>query len=54
VRAHYGVIVVAIDQGDGEMEFNPPASHTIHAGDTLVVIGKRPDLEKLENDCSSR
>ena len=54
VRAHYGVIVVAIEQRDGEMEFNPPASHTIHAGDTLVVIGKGADLKKLENDCSSR
>ena len=54
VRAHYGVIVVAIKQDDGKMEFNPPASHTIHAGDTLVVIGKGADLKKLEIDCSSR
>ena len=54
VRAHYGVIVVAIEQSDGEMEFNPPASHTIHAGDTLVAIGKGTDLKKLEADCSIR
>ncbi len=54
VRAHYGVIVVAIKQDDGKMEFNPPASHAIHAGDTLVVIGKGADLKKLEIDCSSR
>ena len=53
-RAHYGVIVVAIEQSDGEMEFNPPASHTIHAGDTLVAIGKGTDLKKLEADCSIR
>ena len=54
VRAHYGVIVVAIEQSDGEMEFNPPVSHTIHAGDTLVAIGKGTDLKKLEADCSIR
>ena len=54
VRAHYGVIVVAVEQANGKMEFNPPASHTIHAGNTLVVIGNTSDLKKLENDCSSR
>ena len=46
--------LMAIKQDDGKMEFNPPASHTIHAGDTLVVIGKGADLKKLEIDCSSR
>ena len=54
VRAHDGVIVVAVEQANGKMEFNPPASHTIHAGNTLVVIGKTSDLKELENDCSSR
>ena len=53
VRVHYGIVVVAIEQADGKMSFNPPASHTIHAGDTLVVIGKGPDLRKLGNDCAS-
>ena len=46
--------MVAIKQDDGKMEFNPSASHAIHAGDTLVVIGKGADLKKLEIDCSSR
>jgi voltage-gated potassium channel len=54
VRAHYGVIVVAIGQRDGEMEFSPPTSHTIRAGDTLVAIGKDTDLKELEVDCSNR
>jgi voltage-gated potassium channel len=53
VRSHYGVIVVAVEQADGAMQFNPPASHTIHADDTLVVIGKSSDLKKLEIACSS-
>jgi K+/H+ antiporter YhaU regulatory subunit KhtT len=48
------VVVVAIEPSDGEMEFNPPASHIIHSGDTLVVIGKVSELKDLEKDCLSR
>jgi len=54
VRSHYGVVVVAIEPSDGKMEFNPPASHIIHSGDTLVVIGKVSELKDLEKDCLSR
>jgi voltage-gated potassium channel len=54
IRSQYGVIVVAVEQADGTMEFNPPASHAIHGGDTLVVIGKSSDLKKLEDACSGR
>ena len=54
IRTQYGVIVVAVEQADGTMEFNPPASHAIHGGDTLVVIGKSSDLRKLEDACSGR
>ncbi|MEE8349974.1 MAG: potassium channel protein [Acidobacteriota bacterium] len=54
IRAHYGVIVIAIQQADGTMEFNPQASHTIHAKDVLVVVGKGRDLKSLEDDCSGQ
>ncbi|MDA2931146.1 potassium channel protein [Acidobacteria bacterium AH-259-O06] len=51
IRSRYGVVVVAIKQADGEMVFNPEASHKIAPGDILVVIGKTLDLNRLETDC---
>jgi voltage-gated potassium channel len=51
VRHNYGVVVVAIKQANGEMTFNPAASTKLLANDILVVIGKNPDLQRLEKDC---
>ena len=51
VRHKYGVVVVAIKQANGEMAFNPEASTRLSANDILVVIGKNPDLKRLEKDC---
>ena len=51
VRHNYGVVVVAIKQANGEMAFNPEASTRLLANDILVVIGKNPDLQRLEQDC---
>jgi len=51
IRRTYSVVVVAIKQADGEMAFNPEASTKLAANDTLVVIGKTPDLKRLETDC---
>ena len=52
IRNRFGVIIVAIKRKSGEMVYNPEATETILAGDVLVVIGKKPDLEKFEADCS--
>jgi len=52
IRNRFGVIIVAIKRKSGEMVYNPEASEKILAGDILVVIGKKPDLEKFETDCS--
>ncbi len=51
IRHRYGVVVVAIKQANGEMTFNPEASTRLSVNDILVVIGKNPDLKRLEQDC---
>jgi voltage-gated potassium channel len=48
VGSRCGVIVVAVQQPDDEMTFNPSASIRIHAGDRLVALGEVEDLEQLE------
>ena len=41
------VIIVAIRDDDSQMRFNPSSETRIHAGDTLIALGKRHDLKKL-------
>jgi voltage-gated potassium channel len=44
-----GIIIVAIKQSDGTMQFNPTFRSTINAGDTLIVIGEVSRLRVLED-----
>jgi voltage-gated potassium channel len=48
IRQKYELIVVAIKRADGEMLFNPTPRTLIQAGDTLILIGMRKNLEALE------
>jgi voltage-gated potassium channel len=43
-----GVIVLAIRKPGGETTFNPPPEFEISAGDFLIVMGERSNLQKLE------
>ena len=47
IRRDMDVILVAIRKKGGEMKFNPSSGTRIDAGDTLISLGKRADLEKL-------
>jgi voltage-gated potassium channel len=48
-----GVIVLAIRKKDGETTFNPPPEFEITAGDHLIVMGERSNLQKLEQILTS-
>jgi voltage-gated potassium channel len=48
MRREYGVTVLAIRRGDGEMLFNPEPDATISPGDHLIVMGKTASLQSLE------
>ena len=52
IRNRYGVVIIAIKRTSGEMVFNPEPSEKIASNDILVVIGKRPDLQRLEKQCA--
>ncbi|MGD8961728.1 MAG: potassium channel protein [Desulfobacterales bacterium] len=47
LRKDFGVIIVAIKKISGDMIFNPMPSETLEAGDVIVVIGKREDLQRM-------
>ncbi|OGC82783.1 MAG: potassium transporter TrkA [candidate division Zixibacteria bacterium RBG_16_43_9] len=53
LRLKVGVIVLGIHKKSGQMLFTPPPDAKMEPGDTLIAIGKREDLEKLEKLTSS-
>ncbi len=48
IRGEMQVVVLAIRRAGGAMEFNPPASAVIEAGDCLVVMGEGEALRRFE------
>jgi len=48
IRQKLNLILVAIKRADGEFLFNPTPQTPILAGDTLIAVGLRPNLETLE------
>ena len=49
LRQDYGVIIVAIKKKSDEMIFNPTPSERLDAGDVIVYIGKKEDLEGMND-----
>ncbi len=49
LRQDYGVIIVAIKKKSDEMIFNPMPSERLDAGDVIVFIGKKEDLEGMND-----
>lgn len=48
LRSELKLIVVAIKKGTGKMIFNPDPEIALEAGDTLVALGSRDQLQRLE------
>ncbi len=54
IRKDYDLIVVAIKKKSGEMIFNPSSQAKIQEGDTLVALGDRNNLNRLEKKLGLR
>ena len=48
IRKELDLIIVAIKKADGKMLFNPASHTTIQIGDTLIALGQKSSLLKLE------
>lgn len=48
LRKEWNLIILAVKDAKGSMHFNPSFETEIKAGDTLVVLGKAPDLGSLD------
>lgn len=47
VRETTGAYVLAVRNKDGDIDTNPAASTTVHAGDRLVVLGTGAQVESV-------
>jgi voltage-gated potassium channel len=48
IRSELGIIIVAIKKPGGRMAFNPAPEAVLEAGDLLITLGHRQQLDKLE------
>jgi voltage-gated potassium channel len=48
LRPDLGLIIVAIKRQQGDMLYTPPPDARMEAGDTLIALGRRQQLEQLE------
>ncbi|THB78817.1 MAG: potassium channel protein [Desulfobacteraceae bacterium] len=44
IRQNFNLIIISIKKASGEMLFNPSYDTLIESGDTVIVMGKTPDL----------
>ena len=47
IKRRTGVIVVAIKRADGQLEFPPDGDEILAAGDSVVLLGRRPNLDQF-------
>ena len=45
-----GLLVVAVKKADGTMTFNPGAELVFQSDDTIIVMGKREDIDRFRED----
>jgi len=48
IRSDLDLIIVGVKKESGEMIYNPSSETQLEAGDTLIILGERRNLDKLE------
>ncbi len=48
IHLELGIMVVAIKKAGGGMVFNPPGDARMEGGDTLIALGRRAEIDRLE------
>jgi voltage-gated potassium channel len=54
LRQDHGLIIVAIKKGRGTMIYTPPPETVMEAGDTLIALGRRSQLDHLEKVAAAK
>jgi voltage-gated potassium channel len=54
LRQTTGIIVLALRRADGQIQVNPKESALLREGDTLIVLGSREDVERIDHQRTRR
>jgi voltage-gated potassium channel len=54
LRERAGVTILGVRRANGQMLINPGADTRLHAGDTLIALGKRSDLDRVDGKSQKR
>ncbi len=54
IRSRYNIIIIAIMTKNQDTIFNPRADYVIEPGSTLICVGTKEDMEKLERVISEK
>jgi voltage-gated potassium channel len=54
VRQTYGLIVLALKKAEGGMLFNPEGNTRVEAGDVLIAMGRRSELQRIGEELRAR
>lgn len=49
-RARYGLLIVAVRRGDGNLIFNPDVDTRFEAGDAVIAMGREDGVERFRTD----
>ncbi len=47
LRKNYGIIIVLIKKNNGDMIYNPQPTEVLDSDDVLVVLGKKDDMDRM-------
>ncbi|MBU2429460.1 MAG: TrkA C-terminal domain-containing protein, partial [Proteobacteria bacterium] len=50
IRQDFNLIIISIKKASGEMLFNPHFETLIEPKDTVIVMGKSPDLRRFSKE----
>jgi voltage-gated potassium channel len=48
IHLEMGIMIVAIKKAGGGMVFNPPGDARLESGDTVIALGRRAEIDRLE------
>ena len=49
IRPRFNLIIIAIKKPDGEMVFNPGPKEVLHKEDTLLIVGRKTDMDAFKD-----
>ncbi|MBD3220204.1 NAD(P)H-binding protein [bacterium] len=47
IRSHFNLIIIGVRKPGGELVFNPGPEHVLEAGDEIVILGSRDQLDRF-------